>query len=39
MRRSDIAAIAGFVIVGGIFGAPAWVALTVVGLALTPRLV
>jgi hypothetical protein len=39
MRRSDIAAIAAFVVAGGIFGAPVWIALTLVGLALTPRLV
>jgi hypothetical protein len=39
MRRSDLLAIAAFVVVGGIFGAPAWIALTLVGLALTPRLV
>jgi hypothetical protein len=39
MRRSDLAAVAAFVVAGGIFGAPAWIALTLVALALAPRLV
>ena len=39
MRRSDIAAIVAFVVAGGIFGAPAWIALSLVALALAPRLV
>jgi hypothetical protein len=39
MRRSDLAAIVAFVVAGGIFGAPAWIALSLVGLALAPRLV
>ena len=39
MRRSDIAAIVAFVVAGGIFGAPAWIALALMALALSPRLV
>ena len=39
MRRSDIAAIVAFVVAGRIFGAPAWIALSLVALALMPRLV
>ena len=39
MRRSDLAAIAVFVLAGGIFGAPLWIALSLVALALAPRLV
>jgi hypothetical protein len=39
MRRCDLAAVLAFVVAGGIFGAPVWVALGLVAVALTPRLV
>src|SRR3954453_10472984 len=39
VRRCDLAAIAAFVLAGGVFGAPVWIALTLVGVALAPRLV
>jgi hypothetical protein len=39
VRRSDLAAVVAFVLAGGVFGAPAWIALTLVAVALTPRLV
>jgi hypothetical protein len=39
VRRSDVAVIAAFVLAGGVFGAPVWIALTLVALALAPRLV
>jgi hypothetical protein len=38
MRRSELAVAAVIVVAGGIFGAPAWIALGLVALALTPRL-
>jgi hypothetical protein len=39
MTRSAVAAAVVFVVVGGIFGAPAWIALALMALALSPRLV
>jgi hypothetical protein len=39
MRRSGLAAVLAFVVAGGIFGAPVWIALTLVAVALAPRLV
>jgi hypothetical protein len=38
MRRSELAAAAVIVVAGGIFGAPTWIALGLVALALAPRL-
>jgi hypothetical protein len=38
MRRSELAVAAVIVVAGGIFGAPMWIALGLVALALTPRL-
>ena len=38
MRRSEIAVAAVIVVAGGIFGAPTWIALGLVALALVPRL-
>jgi hypothetical protein len=39
MTRSAVAAALVFVVVGGIFGAPIWIALGLMALALSPRLV
>jgi hypothetical protein len=39
MTRSAVAAALVFVVVGGIFGAPVWIALALMALALSPRLV
>jgi hypothetical protein len=39
MTRSAVAAAAVFVVMGGIFGAPVWIALGLMALALSPRLV
>jgi hypothetical protein len=38
MRRSGLAVVIVIVVAGGIFGAPTWIALPLVALALTPRL-
>jgi len=39
MTRSAVAAAVVFVVVGGVFGAPLWIALALMALALAPRLV
>ena len=39
MSRSAVAAAAVFVVVGGVFGAPMWIAPALMALALSPRLV
>ena len=38
MTRSALAAAAVIVVAGGIFGAPTWIALSLLALALSPRL-